>query len=172
MKTNTLTDGDLELRPLEVDDAAEWLAGENDEQIRWFEAPRPALLSDVEAFILRCRESWQTMGDHRYWAIRRVGAPEMVGGVNLRKLDNDEVNVSYVVFPRFRHQGIAFRASALVVNYAVVKMGAQAVVFKMLPENVHSRSVTIRLGAKFSGEEPSNAGATFQVLKLDLRRGM
>jgi RimJ/RimL family protein N-acetyltransferase len=167
---DTLIDGDLDLRPLAVDDATEWLAGEDDEQIRWFEAPRPAQLSDVEAFISNCRESWRTMCDHRHWAIRRVDAPEIVGGIDLRKLDSDEVNVSYVVFPRFRHQGIAFRASELVLNYAVVKMAAKVAVFKMLPENVHSRSVAIGLGAEFSGEEPSNAGATFQVFKLRIER--
>jgi len=169
---HTLTDGGLELRPLEEGDAAEWLAGEDDEQIRWFEAPRRADLSDVEAFISRCRESWETMDDHRHWAIRWVDAPEIMGGVDLRRLGNDEVNVSYVVFPQFRRQGIAFHASALVLNYAWENMGAKVAVFKMLPDNVQSRGVAIRLGAEFSGEEPSNAGAMFQVFKLGLPRGL
>ncbi|HEY5439576.1 MAG TPA: GNAT family N-acetyltransferase [Acidimicrobiales bacterium] len=171
MTDHVLTEGDLELRPLELVDAAQWLAGEDDEQIRWFEAAGPAELSDVEAFIRRCRESWKTMGDHRYWAIRRIDSPEIVGGIDLRKLDNDAVNVSYVVFPKYRHQGIAFRASAMVLNYAGVEMGAKVAVFKMLPENVRSRSVAIRLGAEFSGEVPSNGGATFQVFKLGILRG-
>lgn len=166
-----LTDGDLELRPLELDDTAEWLAGEDDEQIRWFEAPRPARVSDVEAFIRDCQESWQKLGDHRHWAIRWADRPDILGGIDLRRLDNDEVNLSYLVFPNFRGQGIAFRASELVMNYAAANMGARVAVFKMLTDNVHSRSVAICLGARFSGEEPSNAGAIFHVFKLDLQLG-
>jgi RimJ/RimL family protein N-acetyltransferase len=166
---HTLTDGNIELRPLDAEDAAEWLAGEDDEQIRWFEAPRRANLSDVNEFISRCRDSWKTMGDHRHWAIRWVDSPEILGGVDLRRLGNDEVNVSYVVFPQFRQKGIASRASALVLNYAVVKMDAKVAIFKMLPENVHSRSVATRFGAEFFGEEPSDAGTTYQVFKLNLQ---
>jgi len=34
----------------------------DEEQRRWFEAPRPSQLSDVEQFIADCQESWRTMG--------------------------------------------------------------------------------------------------------------
>jgi RimJ/RimL family protein N-acetyltransferase len=165
---HTLTDSEIQLRPIEIDDAAEWLAGEDDEQIRWFEAPHGATLSDVQRFISDCRRSWEAMGDHRYWTIRRINSPEILGGIDLRRLNGDEVNVSYVVFPQYRRQGVALRASALVVNYAAVNLGAKTAVFKMLPANVHSRSVAVRLGAEYFGEEPSDAGATFQVFKLAL----
>jgi RimJ/RimL family protein N-acetyltransferase len=168
--THVITDFDIELRPIEMDDAAEWLAGEDVEQIRWFEAPRAATLSDVERFISACRRSWEILGDHRYWTIRKVDSSQILGGIDLRLLNGEEVNVSYVVFPQHRRQGIAFRAAALVLNYAVVKMGAKTAVFKMLTENVHSRSVATRLGAEYFGEEPSDAGATFQVYKLSLLR--
>jgi hypothetical protein len=62
-----LTDGVLVLEPLVAADAEEWLDGEDDEQLRWFEAPRPAQLSDVQRFIATCQESWRMMGDHRHW---------------------------------------------------------------------------------------------------------
>ena len=58
MSDCVLTDGVVVLKPLARDDASEWLAGEDDEQLRWFEAPRPAELSDVEEFISSCQESW------------------------------------------------------------------------------------------------------------------
>lgn len=63
MSDHVLTDGVVVLTPLAPDDAPEWLAGEDEEQLRWFEAPRPALLSDFEEFISSCQESWRT--NHR-----------------------------------------------------------------------------------------------------------
>jgi hypothetical protein len=37
----------LILRPLDLRDAEEWLAGEDDEQLRWFDSPRSSTLADV-----------------------------------------------------------------------------------------------------------------------------
>ena len=168
MVGETLSDGVLLLEPLVVDDAEEWLAGEDEEQWRWFEAPRPAQLLDVQNFIVSCQESWRIMGDHRHWGIRRLGTEFLLGGVDLRVLGNDEVNISYVVFPQYRRQGIARRALRLALNYAVTSMGARTVVIKMLQENVNSKNLALSLGAIYTGEEPSDAGKTFEVFKMNL----
>ena len=166
--THSLTDGVLILDPLSAIDAPEWLAGEDEEQRRWFEAPRPAQLSDVEEFIASCQESWRTMGDHRHWGIRRVDSPFLLGGVDLRDIGNDQVNLSYVVFPQFRRNGVARRASQLALNYASTSMGAKSAIIKMLLGNVSSHDLALNLGAHYLREEPSNAGGTFQVFRLDL----
>ena len=163
-----LTDGVLVLEPLVAADAEEWLDGEDDEQLRWFEAPRPAQLSDVQRFIATCQESWRMMGDHRHWGIRRIESELIVGGVDLRDLGNSEVNLSYVVFPQFRRQGVARRASRLALNYATMSMGARTVVIKMLPDNVSSKNLAFSIGAHYIGEEPSDAGETFEVFKMSL----
>ena len=46
-----LSDDLIALRPLSLDDVDEWLAGEDAEQIRWFEFPGPATREHVEAAI-------------------------------------------------------------------------------------------------------------------------
>jgi len=172
VEPNALTDGALALRPLHMSDAEEWLAGEDEEQRRWFEAPRPGELSDVEAFIARTIESWELRGEHRYWAIRRVNRNEIVGGIDLRSLGDDDVNVSYVVFPEFRRHGIAAQAVSVVLSYAATDLGAHRALFKMLPGNRASERVAIGAGATYLGEEPSNAGATFKVFELRLLPGI
>jgi len=156
------------LKPLALDDAPEWLAGEDDEQLRWFQAPRPAQLSDVEQFIVSCQESWRSMDSHRHWAIRRVDSSVLLGGVDLRALENEQVNLSYVVFPPFRRQGVAPRASRLALTYAATSMGATTAVIKMLPGNVISRNLALGLGAHHLGEEPSDGAEPFQVFGVDL----
>jgi RimJ/RimL family protein N-acetyltransferase len=165
---HTLTDGVLMLEPLAEDDAPEWLAGEDEEQLRWFEASRPAQLSDVQQFITSCQESWRSLGSHRHWGIRRVDSSVLLGGVDLRALENERVNLSYVVFPPFRRQGVARRASLLALTYASTSMGASSAVIKMLPGNVSSRNLTLGLGAHYLREEPSDGGGSFQVFGVDL----
>jgi RimJ/RimL family protein N-acetyltransferase len=169
MDDHVLTDGVVILKPLAIDDASEWLAGEDDEQLRWFEFARPADLSDVQRFISSCQESWRTKGSHRHWGIRRVDSKPLLGGVDVRLLANGEVNLSYVVFPPFRRQGVARRASLLALSFAATSLGAQTAIIKMLPGNVSSRELAIGLGADFVGEEPSDGGGTFQVFRLSLR---
>ena len=168
MSEHTLTDGVLILNPLSAIDAPEWLAGEDEEQRRWFEASRPAQLSDVLEFIVSCQESWRTMGDHRHWGIRRIDSPFLLGGVDLRAIGNDQVNLSYIVFPQFRRNGVARRASELALKYASTSMGAKTAVIKMLLGNVSSHNLALGLGARYLREEPSDAGGTFQVFSLKL----
>jgi RimJ/RimL family protein N-acetyltransferase len=164
----TLTDGVLLLKPLVTTDAQEWLEGEDEEQLRWFEAPRPARLSDVQNFIASCQASWRISGDHRHWGIRRVGSESLLGGVDVRVLSSEVVNLSYLVFPQFRRQGVARGASRLVLNYAALSMGAKTGVIKMLPENVNSKYLASSLGAVRAGKEPSDAGKTFEVFNVSL----
>jgi len=169
MSDHVLTDGVVVLKPLAPEDASEWLAGEDEEQLRWFEAPRPAQISDVEEFIFSCRESWRTLGGHRHWGIRRIDSHPLLGGVDLRALGNDEVNLSYVVFPHYRRQGFARRASLLALSYAAETMGAKAVIIRMLPGNVSSSNLALALGANYIGDEPSEGGETFQVFRRSLQ---
>ncbi len=57
------------LRPLVLGDAATWKAGEDDEQIRWFEASGPALIENVIAAIRRWQAGWADDGPVRHWGI-------------------------------------------------------------------------------------------------------
>jgi RimJ/RimL family protein N-acetyltransferase len=166
-----MTDGVVTLRPLAAEDASEWLAGEDEEQLRWFEAPHPAEFSDVRQFISECQKSWRELGGHRHWGIRNVDSSVLLGGVDLRSLDSRRVNLSYVVFPPFRRHGVARRASILALNYASTTMGATTAIIKMLPGNVSSHKLALSLGAHFVRDETPEGGKTFRVLEVDLPLG-
>ena len=81
-----LVDDGLELRPLVLGDAATWKAGEDEEQIRWFEAPGPAPIENVIAAIRRWRAGWADDGPVRHWGI--WSDDQLVGGVELRMRDD------------------------------------------------------------------------------------
>ncbi len=165
-----LGDESLTLRPLELADVDEWLAGGDDEQTRWFEFPAPATRENVIRAIENWMESWRTRGPVRQWAICDIETNRIAGGVEVRDLGGGEVNLSYVVFPRFRRAGVASRAAHLVLRYAAAELGATVAVIKILEGNDASFGVARRLGAIEAGRETSDAGGTFVVFRVQLDR--
>ncbi|MFM7686648.1 MAG: GNAT family N-acetyltransferase [Actinomycetota bacterium] len=165
----TLSDGPIHLRRLTLDDVDEWLAGQDDEQNRWFEFPRPAERADVERAITNWAESWRTSGPVRHWAICDTETGRIAGGVEVR-LQDHEVNLSYVVFPGFRRRGYATRAAKLALDYATEVLGAATAVIKVLEGNQASLAVAKRLGATVIGTSPSDTDGTFVVHRLTLNR--
>jgi RimJ/RimL family protein N-acetyltransferase len=168
MNGHTLTDGVVILAPLTAEDATEWLAGQDEEQVRWFELARQEQLSDAQCFISERMESWRTMENHRHWGIQFVDSRTLLGGVEVRPVGDSEVNLSYVVFPPFRQRGVARRASLLALSYAADTMGAETAVIRILLGNEFSMKLAKSLGATYAGEEPSYAGDTFKVFRLSL----
>ena len=163
-----LTDGVVRLRQLTAADAAEWLAGEDEELIRGFESPRPSTREDVDQAIERWTEWWRTGGPVRHWAICDIDGATILGGVEIRRLEGTDVNLSYVVFPAARRRGIATRAARLALDHAAAEMGARAAVIKVLEGNLASLGVARRLSAAETGRTPSDAGGTFIVFRLEL----
>lgn len=155
--------GTIQLRPLTLADAHEWLAGEDDELVRWFESPRRSTLEDVVRAIERWDESWRLGGPVRCWAICDVATAAITGGVELHRLDGDDVNLSYWVFAAWRRRGIAKRATELALDYAASSMGATRAVIKVLEGNIASLAVARYLGAQLVATTPSDAGGTFLV---------
>jgi RimJ/RimL family protein N-acetyltransferase len=164
-----LFDDEIELRRLTLDDVDEWLAGEDSEQIRWFEFPGPATRSNVEQAVNAWQESWRAAGPVRQWGVCMRSTGAIAGGVEVRKLGEGEVNLSYVVFPVWRRQGVATRASRLALAYARTELGATAAVMKILEGNTASLGVAQKLGAVQTGTEASEAGGRFVVLRVMLQ---
>jgi L-amino acid N-acyltransferase YncA len=127
------------LRGVTLDDVDAWLAGEDEEQIRWFEFPRKAQRIDV----VRAITAWND--------------------------SNAITNLSYLVFPAWRRRGFALEATSLAVKYAAEHLGVRTVALKILEGNVASLRTAARLGAIEVGSERSEAGGTLIVHHLDTR---
>src|SRR5260370_40068953 len=79
LHTPKLTDGVIFLRPLTAEDAADHLAGEDEEMAKWVSGGR-GMPATVEAFIRNGREDWRNGGPRRvFWGIplwhQLVGRP-------------------------------------------------------------------------------------------------
>ena len=171
MEGVVLTGRTIRLVPVVLEEADEWLAGEDEEQIRWFDAPGAAELPDVVRAINEWQASWREMGPVRHWGIRPLDSDLLLGGVEVRDGgDGDRsVNLSFLVFPPYRRRGIAVEASRLALDYAVREMGATHALIKMAEENEISLAVARRLGAIPIGKDPSDPGRSFLVTRLDLK---
>ena len=164
------SDGVVLLRRLSMDDVDAWLAGEDDEQIRWFGFPGPATRAHVERAIAAWQESWASEGAIRHWGVCVLPARELAGGVELRDLGDGRVNLSYVIFPPYRRRGLATRASRLALNYAAQVLGAASAIIKIIEGNEASLGVARSVGAEVVGHEPTATGGRFVVFCLLLDR--
>jgi RimJ/RimL family protein N-acetyltransferase len=143
-----LRSGDLTLRVLAPEDADAFLAGEDDEQRRWlwYDASRHSTRETVEDAIRRWRASWAAGGPVHQWGVFRGAGAVLVGGVELRDRGDGFANVSYVVFPAARRQGVATAAARIASRWALENMNVDAVVAIVNPTNLASLGVLRRAG--------------------------
>src|SRR4029077_10825048 len=107
-----LTDGVIFLRPLNAEEAADHLAGEDEEMAKGVSGGR-STPATVDAFIRNSQESWRSGGPRRAFGIFDCASNRLIGfiEVNLARLvEPGQVNVSYGVFRQWRRQGVALGA--------------------------------------------------------------
>lgn len=164
-----LSDGVVVLRPLTRADAAAFHAGEDEEQRRWFEFPRPGSVEGVAAAIERWQESWRAGGPVRYFGVWEAATAQLAGGVEARDRGDGRANVSYVVFPDFRRRGFATRAVLVLCAYAASALPVQAAAAVIDTENEASRRVAERAGFTLEGPaepwEYSETGAMLRYVR-------
>jgi RimJ/RimL family protein N-acetyltransferase len=160
-----LNGDDFQLRALSPDDAIAWKAGEDEEQIRWFEAPGPAPLKNVIAAIDRWRAGWASGGPVHHWGI--WADENLAGGVELRIRDDDRANISYLVFPAARRRGLATKAVRLATRWAFAELNITAVVAVIDERNVISQRVARSAGLVLDGPaDPSEHGESGVMLRF------
>ena len=146
-----LTDGVVVLRVLDMADASAWSAGEDEEQRRWFGFAGPVPLRNVLAAIQTWRTAWQTGAASRHWGIRAEPEQTLAGGVEVRDRGDGRANISYVVFPAWRRQGVATRAVRLASAWALANLPVAAVVAVVDERNVASLGVVRAAGFVLEG---------------------
>lgn len=137
------------LAVLSPQDAVAWLAGEDAEITRWFEFPRPSGIEDAQKAIAAWRENWLNDGPVRHWGIWYEG--RLAGGVELRDRGDRRVNLSYIVFPQLRRQGLAVDAIRQATIWGLANLPVDAAVAIVDVENAASRAVAERCGFAVEG---------------------
>ena len=148
-KSTQLTDGIVVLRPLDLGDVAEHLAGEDEELVRWLNGG-PGTRETVEAHVRACMAAWQTGGPTVTFGIR-AGEPErLVGTVDahleLAGLEAGQANIAYGLYPQARGRGLASRAVTLMCTFLATRHGVREAIIRTEPANAASAAVARRAG--------------------------
>jgi RimJ/RimL family protein N-acetyltransferase len=162
-----LTDGVIFLRPLCVEDAAEHLAGEDDEIAKWLSGGR-STLATVQSYILRSEENWRSNGPLRAFGVFDCGTLRLIGSVEANlahHVEPGQVNVSYGIFLGWRGKGVALRALQLISAYLRASTDVREIVLRVAPENVASVRVAEKAAHRFLGvfDEPEGRIARYAV---------
>jgi RimJ/RimL family protein N-acetyltransferase len=167
-----LADGEIALRPFELEDAEDHLAGDDDEQARWLGGKSTE--ESVRSWIQRNQEHWKNDGPIYNFAI--IGTEGRIAGMvdaNTDHTENDGVeegdaNVSYAIYPHARGKGYATKAIRLLEGFMAYK-GVKRSVIRVPPENTASIGVPVRLGYEDEGSITSKDSDELRVFVKDLR---
>ncbi len=145
-----LTDGVVVLRPWRDEDIDPARLGHDEEIARrfGFEEVVPSRDRQAEA-VERWRASYDDNRSTVNFLIEFEGVP--VGNVEVRTKDLRIGELSWVLYSGHRGQGLASRAVALLVNYAIEELGLTRVEAYVNPANERSMRVATRAGLRREG---------------------
>lgn len=147
MRPPTLTTPRLVLDAPQPDDAVAWSEAQDEVCAHWFDWPAPPGVERCAAYIADIQGPRE---DEYVWAIRRDGS--LVGGLDLRKLEDGRWNVTYFVAPHARGQHMAREALGAVVAWGSGTLGLDEISTNLHAENAASRRVLESVG--FTASEP------------------
>jgi RimJ/RimL family protein N-acetyltransferase len=155
-----LTDGTIFLGPLTAEDAADHLAGEDDEMAKWVSGGH-STPATVAAFIENSQHNWRSAGPRRAFGVFDCATGRLIGFIEANlalPLDPGQVNVSYGIFLEWRGQGLALRAIDLMDEYLRTATDARQMVLRIAPANTASIKLAEKGGFTFCGAFDEPAG--------------
>ena len=107
----------------------------------------------------------RTVRNFGIWSAATGG---LVGNVEVRVLDDHDVNLSYLVFPEWRRRGVATRARGSRLEYARSQLDARRARIEVLADNTASLGVVRGLGARSTGSVQRPTGSRYLTFSLEL----
>jgi RimJ/RimL family protein N-acetyltransferase len=160
-----LSDGMIFLRPLGVEDAAEYLAGEDEEMAKWLSGGR-STLANVQNYVANCQENWRSSGPRRAFGVFDCETRRLIGSIeaNLALIfEPGQVNVSCGIFRQWRRRGLACRGLNLMSEYLRVATDVRQIVLRIAPSNTASIGMAEKAEFAYLGifDEPEGALARY-----------
>jgi RimJ/RimL family protein N-acetyltransferase len=144
-----ISDGVIVLRPLRIEDAAEHLAGEDAELVRWLNGG-PGTTDSVQRHVEVVQQMWENQGPIFTFAIRLLAEDILVGTIdvqlNQEAYRSDQANLAYGLYPDWRGRGFATRAVHLALKYLRTSATVRSALIRVEPANLSSAAVAVRAG--------------------------
>lgn len=144
-----LSDGVVTLRPLQAGDAADHLAGEDIELVKWLSGGL-GTEETVRTYIERAQHMWANDGPIFTFAIRSMPDDALAGTIDVQ-LDRaafrpDQANLAYGLYPGWRGSGLATRAVYLALEFLRSKAAVRTALIRVEAGNLPSAAVAVRAG--------------------------
>lgn len=144
-----LSDGVVVLRPLQATDAADHLAGEDAELVRWLSGG-VGTTDTVRNYIEHVQEMWANNGPIFTFAIRSAREDTLAGTIDVQlnrpAFRSDQANLAYGLYPAARGRGFATRAVQLALDFLCTDPAIQSALIRVDPRNPRSAAVALRAG--------------------------
>ncbi|MBZ5554913.1 MAG: GNAT family N-acetyltransferase [Acidobacteriia bacterium] len=160
------SDGTVTLSLFAHNDAHALCNGDRDpEHRRRFEFPGDFIPSLKHSENAIARWEQERLAGKRFpFAVRDTATDELLGGCELKPLDDEVANLSYWTYAAHRRRGVAARAIALACAIAFEDMGFRRLEVVTDPDNVGSRRAAVRNGFKEVG---MREGRILHVVEVD-----
>ena len=141
----------VEMRDFTIADAQNYMELYNHPAIQPF-IPHDMVPQTMDQSVRQINSLFLRGRPYPYWAIVQSETNLLIGTCGFIGQDtyHRRVEIAYDLHPNFQKQGIMQDAVAVCIKYAFKKMNAERIEAVMLPENVASANVLLRLG--FSDE--------------------
>jgi RimJ/RimL family protein N-acetyltransferase len=149
-----LTDGGVLIRPHAASDVEPMYAAVVESMAtvgRWMSwCNADYSLRDAMTFYERCAKAWDTDGDREFGIFDAV-SNELLGCVGINQINriNRFANMGYWVRASRERRGIASTAARLASGFAFAALGLARIEIVVLPDNMASRRVAEKVGARF-----------------------
>jgi RimJ/RimL family protein N-acetyltransferase len=141
----------IELHRFEPTDVPAHLAGEDDEQRRWFGFPAPSTEGSVRAAFRRWDLDWGRGGRTRAFAAREASSGDLVGGCEIQLKSDRVAQLSYWIFPSFRRRGYARRVITQATRFAFDRLDVVRMEIFVEVDNGASNAVAASAGFRREG---------------------
>jgi ribosomal-protein-alanine N-acetyltransferase len=140
----------LIINKFDTSDIAAWALIESDPKVREFVDNKALTFTEAKAYVLENIESYRINGYGRY-AVREKSSNNLVGMCGFL---NDElgIDLGYRYSQDNWGRGIGTEAAEAVMKYGLTDLAMNSIVAAVLPENIASEKILIKLGFIFEEE--------------------
>ena len=130
-----------------TNDISAWALIECDPKVRKFVNNKVLTCGEAKSYVLENIESYKTYGYGRY-AVRYKSNRKLIGMCGFLK-DELGIDFGYRYSRDTWGQGIGTEAAQAVIKYGLTKVALRSIVAAVLPENIASEKILIKLGFLF-----------------------
>ncbi|WLR42316.1 GNAT family N-acetyltransferase [Bacillus carboniphilus] len=126
---------------------------QKDEVGKWLGLGKGMSYEESTSYINRIIEHWE-VHNIGVWALISKSTNEMLGHCGLRYIDDSqEIELIYLLDPKYWGKGIATEAGNAAVQYAFHSLKVKKVFARVRTNNSHSKNVLHKLGFTFIGDQ-------------------